>query len=205
MHSSRPIFSPSSEFDPVDLLARAHRLDRNALGLLHQAHYTAVYGYVHFRLADVQVCQEITAQVFQQFLQALRKRRAPHYNLPGWMFQTAARLVDQHLRKTGKFRLAKAPDLPAEALLPIGDKLHQSAGTEHPAGVEPMVGKNHPSQVYAALQSMPFDLQHFLALRFSQMHTLSEVAQLMEKPEQQVRELQQRALATLRKQLGEMP
>jgi RNA polymerase sigma factor (sigma-70 family) len=185
--SSRPILPPAPDFDPIDLLARARRLDRNALGVLHQTHYPAVYGYIHFRLADIQVCQEIAAQVFQQFLQALRKRRAPRDNLSGWLFQAAARLVDQRLRQTGKFRPAEAPPLSSGALPLVGDAPYQS------------------SQIYAALQSMPANQQHFLALRFVEDRTLNEVAQLLKKTDEQVRALQQRALTTLRKHLGEMP
>ena len=184
MRSARPVIpsvNTSSEIDPADLLARARRLDRNALALLHQIHYPEVYRYVGFRLPDERVCAKIAAQVFVHFLAALRKRRAPRHNLPGWLLREAGKLVDEHLRKTGKTTAASAvppSGLPAEA-----------------------DGKR--SHFYAALLRLPADQQHFLAMRFSQPRTLSEVAQLMDRPEEQLRVLQQRALVALHTYLGD--
>lgn len=183
MPSSRSVLpSPAtaSEIEAADLLARARRLDRNALALLHQTHYPEVYRYVGFRLPDEDACAKIAAQVFVHFLAALRKRRAPRQNLPGWLLREAGSLVDEYLRKTGRATAANTPPPPD----------HQGEG------------ETKRSQFYTALLRLPTDQQHFLAMRFSQPRALSEVAQLMGRPEEQLRALQQRALATLQVHLG---
>ena len=183
MRSSRSVLpSPAtaSEIEAADLLARARRLDRNALALLHQTHYPEVYRYVSFRLPDNDACAKIVAQVFVHFLAALRKRRAPRQNLPGWLFREAGSLVDEYLRKTGKATAASTPPPPDQ---------HGE-------------GESERFHFYTALLRLSTDQQHFLAMRFSQPRALSEVAQLMDRPEEQLRVLQQRALAALHVNLG---
>ena len=181
MRSSRPQVASPNEFDPTDLLARARRLDRNAMAVLHKAYYPEVYRYIRYRLDDLSACEDIAGQVFLQFLEALRKRRAPQRNLLGWLLQAAAHLVDVQLRK--------APRRSPTETLPVSP-----ADADQPAG-----------QFYAQLHRLPASQQHFLALRFSGERTLSQAAALMGKPEEQVRVLQQVCLSALQKQLEGLP
>lgn len=167
------------EIDPADLLNRAHRLDRNALALLHKTRYPEVYHYVSFRLADERVCAEITAQVFVNFLAALRKHHAPRQNLPRWLYREAGRLVDEHLRKNAKSIKSKATPL----LLPNAKIELQR------------------TRFYTAVLSLAYDQQHLLALRFSQPRTLPEIAELSGISEEKLRRMQLRTLEALQKQL----
>jgi RNA polymerase sigma factor (sigma-70 family) len=181
MQIPRPRLKASQIENPSDLLARARRLDRNAMSLLHDQHYPEIYRYTAYRLDQPQACEEITAQVFLKFLEALRKRRAPRKNLPGWLLKTAATLVNERLKQAptppgGNLSL-QTPDSPTEA-----EKQRQ--------------------KMYRALHALPLEQQHFLAVRFSTPHNLNEMAILVDKPEHKVRVLQQRSLMALHKQLG---
>jgi RNA polymerase sigma factor (sigma-70 family) len=177
-HAPRPL--ASSDFDAADLLARARRLDRNAMGILHDLHYPEIYRYAAYRLDDPATCEEIAAQVFIHFLEALRKRRTPRANLPAWLLDSAAKLVDQYLQRNAK------QNPPASAALPLPQN----------------EAERQRRNFYLALRALPPQQQHFLALRFSGPRSISETAFLMGQSEERLRLLQQRALRELLKQLG---
>lgn len=180
MQTSGPRSLAVSDFDAADLLARARRLDRNAMGILHDLHYPEIFRYAAYRLDDLAACEEITAQVFIHFLEALRKHRAPRTNLPDWLLERAGERVDQYLQRSAKQKQ------PAGASLPI------------PTNETERQRRNF----YLALQALPRQQQHFLALRFGGPRSLSETAILLGQSEERLRLLQQRALRELLKQLG---
>jgi RNA polymerase sigma-70 factor (ECF subfamily) len=153
--------------DAENLLERARRLDRNALGQVYDRYYPEVYRYVAYRLSDEQGSEEIASRVFLSFLEAIEKRSGPTRNLPGWLLETAGKITSEQLG-----RISPTP------LLTQGVK--RKEGTR--------------GKVEALL---PAEQQHLLALRFAQDRSLDETAELAGKTPQQVNYLQYRSLIAL--------
>ncbi|MEW5867680.1 MAG: sigma-70 family RNA polymerase sigma factor [Chloroflexota bacterium] len=173
-------------FAEDELLSRARRLDRYALGELHERYYPQVYPYVYFRLGDEPASQDIAAEVFLRFLEAARRRRGPRRDLSAWLLSTAARLVDERLQAGGEntSRHSERPSL-----------------LDHLPGLDDQEAQLQTLQARQALQSLPPDLQHFLALRFACPCTLEEASARLEKAGGDTRGLQFRALSALRRAL----
>ena len=176
---------------PDEILIRAQQLDGAALSEIHDRYYPEIYRYVHYRLENEQVCEDISAEVFVRLLDALHRKRGPVQNLRGWLFGTASNLVNDHLRA----RYASRVDV-------------------YDVDEVDMVDKAHPEQTYEedwtqkkvlqALWELTPEQQHVLALRFSEERSLEETASLMGKSVAAVKGLQFRAIASLRRLLEDI-
>ncbi len=186
MRRSKRSATSLTGFAEDELLSRARRLDAYALGELHERYFSEVYRYIYYRLGDEGIVQDIAADVFLRFLEAVQRRRGPKRNLSGWLLKTAASLVDERLRQVAK---ARPPRVEGDPLL---DRLPTTGDDE---------AQRQTLQVRQALQSLPAEQQHFLALRFAQERSLDQVAGLLNKPGHEVRSLQFRVLGALQRSL----
>ena len=172
-----------------DLLARARRLEADALVQIHNTYYPELYRYVRFRLEDAQVCEDITAEVFLRLLDALDKGRGPSQKLRGWLFGTTSNLINDHLRQ----RYAQKIDpISVDDVVLIGD--------DDPEGEFDEASRQQ--RVRRAILELTPEQQHVLALRFSEEYSLQETADIMGKSVTAVKALQFRAVAALQRQLS---
>jgi RNA polymerase sigma-70 factor (ECF subfamily) len=180
-----------SNLEDSELLEQARRLELQALGKIHDRFYSEVYRYVRYRLADEQLCEDITSEVFLRFLDALNRKRGPTSNLGGWLIGTASHLVNDHLRR--KYRLAMDNIDETDDNLLIDDHLPEDV-------VDAGQANQHVREAFSQLTE---DQQHVLALRFGQERSLDETALIVGKSIAAVKALQFRALASLRRLLIE--
>ena len=173
-----------------DTLIRVQRLDTVALTNIHDRYYADVYRYVHYRLDDEQVCEDITAEVFLRLLDALHKKRGPTQNIRGWLFGTASNLVNDHLRRRYN-KPIESLDIDAEQL----------TNGDHPEST--LEDSWRQQEVRHALKQLTPEQQHVLALRFADECSLDETASIMGKSVAAIKALQFRAVATLRRLLEE--
>jgi RNA polymerase sigma-70 factor (ECF subfamily) len=179
-HPTPPL---STDFDLEVTWQRARRLDRDALIRLHEHYYPQVYRYIRFRLDEPQVCEDLTAEVFLRFLEAVNRHRLPRRNLPTWLFKTCAELVERIL-------------------------LQPNEGKSTPAA-SPVAGGREGGEwgwlirrYRKAFRQLRLEGQHFLALRFSEKRSLEETAKLLGRSEREARSLQLGSLAELLAALG---
>ena len=173
-----------------DILARARRLEADALVQIHNTYYPELYRYVRFRLDDEQVGEDITAEVFLRLLDALDNGRGPNQKLRGWLFGTASNLVNDHLRQRYAGKIAPVS---VDDIVLIGDDDPESEFEEN----------NRHLRVRQAVLELTPEQQHVLALRFSEERSLRETADIMGKSVAAVKALQFRAVAALQRQLSE--
>lgn len=170
------------------LLRGARELDSQALGAIHDLYYPQIYRYIRYRLNDEQLCEDISADVFLQLLDALHRGKGPQRNLRGWLFGTASNLVNNHLRQ--RYRRQEEP---------------LNGQVDHlPADCQPediFADNWRQEQVRLALADLTEDQQHVLALRFSYEHSIEETAQIMDKSISAVKALQFRAVNALKRLL----
>lgn len=169
------------------LLARARRLESEALTEVHQQYYAAIFRYIAFRVHDRMAAEDLTSEVFTRFLSALRDKNAPQNTLRGWLFGVAARVVVDYYRQKGR-----TPETPLSDLEPSqGDSL------------EDVIEKRlSVVAMQAALHDLTPEQQQVLSLRFGSGLRIREVADMLGKSEGAVKQLQLRAIATLTQQLA---
>jgi RNA polymerase sigma-70 factor (ECF subfamily) len=171
----------------LNLLARARRLEADALAEIHDRYYPAVYRYVAYRVSDTATAEDLTSEVFTRLLSALRDRTAPQNTLQGWLYGVAARVVSDHHRK--RYR---APSVELDESMPSADDnpldLLQAALTR--------------DELRKALSELTQEQQTVIALRYGSDMPIREVAQVMGKTEGSIKQLQARAIAALARRLA---
>jgi RNA polymerase sigma-70 factor, ECF subfamily len=170
------------------LLAQAQKMDPQALAAIHDRYYMVVYRYVHYRLDDEMVVEDITSEVFIRLINALQKGEGSIKNVQAWLLGTASHIVHDHLRH--KYRR------PTESI-EIHENLPSNNLTE--VSVEDNLEKGI---VRKAMQKLTEEQQHVLALRFSSELTIEDTARAMKKSINAVKVLQFRALSALRRHVN---
>ncbi|MDQ2689651.1 MAG: sigma-70 family RNA polymerase sigma factor [Chloroflexota bacterium] len=139
----------STRMDPAHeraLVAQA-AIDGEAFGELYDYYLPRIYGFVHRRVRERSVTEDLTAATFERGLAALRGGRFRNDSFGGWLYRVAANLVIDHVRASR--RLHAVDDV--DALDPAPDGL--AAAIER-------------DEVRRAMDRLPDGHRRVLALRF---------------------------------------
>ena len=172
--------------DELTLLARARPLDPDALALIHDTYYSAIYRYIAFRVGERETAEDLTSEVFTRLLTALRDRNAPQNTLRGWLYGVAARVVADYYRK--RYR---APQV----------ELDETLVSAEADPAELLEGKLTQEHLKQAMQELTEEQRHVLGLRFGADLPIQEVARTLGKTEGAIKQLQARAVAALARKL----
>ena len=182
-----PAFTITMELDFEDLLARAQKLDQQALATLHDQLYPQVYRYLCYRLDDPQACEDIASEAFLRLLDVLNRKGNQIQNVRSWLLGTANHLVNDHYRRRYRRKVDNLDD---------HDRLPSDLSPEKEVDQTFL-----RREVREAMHQLTPDQQNVIALRFSQELSLEETAQVMGKTVNAVKVLQFRAIAALRRQM----
>jgi len=194
---SEPNGWPSTETSAEHrLVERAQRGDRAAFGQLYQRHIDAVFAYVQLRVRNVPLAEDLTQDIFMNAFRALPKFRWQGSFAP-WLLRCAHNRVANHWRAQGR-----RPDqvaLPAEddserPVLALADAFDPIDAIDWPAGAD---------RISSAMAGLTELQQQVIALRFGAGLSLAEAADVMNRSQNAVKNLQHNALAALRRRLPE--
>lgn len=166
------------------------KLDSKSIGAIYDRYFSEIYRYIRYRIDDDAVAEDIASDVFVRLLEAAQKNQGPRSSLKGWLIATASNAVNDYLR-----RLYRQPleDL-SEAMPDGGLSVHAQVDL-----------REQNQMVRNAYAQLTHEQQDVLALRFGQGYSLEETASHMKKNVNAIKALQFRALASLQRQIGEMP
>ncbi len=167
-----------------ETLVRARSGDEDAIVAIYHSYYDPVYQFCRLRVGDAQIAQDLTSEVFVRFIKALKRDKAPHTSLRGWIFRVARNLVYDFYGH--------------EQELPV-DTLEQWLSSD--ASTDPEVQALRSVQVERARRAISMlapSQQEVLLLRFDQQLSLQETAEIMDKQANAIKALQFRAVNTLR-------
>lgn len=157
-----------------------------ALTAIHDLYHARLYHYIRCRVGQPSTAEDLTSDVFVQFLDALRFGHSRPRSLGQWLFAVARHRVadyyrDRHTEVSTSERF-------------IADRIASDQG-------DPVARLNKSLRheaLRAALQSLSTPQREVLALRFSADLTVRETARILGKSEGAVKVLQFRALNNLR-------
>ena len=161
------------------LLIEAAQKDPRRFAELYEAHVDRVYAYVVRRVRDRSEAEDLTAEVFHQALAKLGQfewRGAP---FAAWLFRIAANAIADRWQRTAR----EAGDPPLEE-----------------AGVTEETERR--AMLFQLVDRLPAAQQRVILERFVEQRSIREIAQGLDRSEGAVKQLQFRALETLRAQMG---
>jgi len=172
------------------LLKEAQQGEAEAFGVLYERHAAAIYRYLYAHLGSHPDAEDLTSEVFLRAWQFLP--RYHHRGVPfrAFLFRIAHnKLIDHFRQKRNKTELFHGEERP------LIDKQNGPA--------ESLLVKMKRLELSGILGELREDYRTVLVLRFISQLSPAETAAVMERSAGAVRVLQHRALAELRKRIGE--
>jgi len=169
-------------------IERLRALDTQAIARIHDQYFPELYRYARFRVGDPSIAEDIASEAFTRLLEAVHHGRGPRSSLHGWLFGTTRHLIHDHYRgrygrPTETFSDEMAAETPDLSLHVERDELERS--------------------LRIALTHLTPEQQDVLAFRFGAGYSLEETASELRKKPNAIKALQFRALAALRRRMGE--
>ncbi|HXF84404.1 MAG TPA: sigma-70 family RNA polymerase sigma factor [Anaerolineales bacterium] len=176
--------------DDVALLKAAQKLDEEALAAIFDEFAPAIYKYALRLCHDPILADNIVGDVFAQLLEQFAAGKGPRTNLRSYLYQTAYHLVVDRSRDNKH-------SAPLEIAINLQEK-GQSVSTQ--SQIEERVLME--ALVSAMNSVLTEDQRHVIILRFLEDFSLKETAEIIGKDVNNVKVIQNRGIAKLRKALG---
>jgi RNA polymerase sigma-70 factor (ECF subfamily) len=171
---------PGTETDER-LLIEAAQADPGQFAELYERHFDRVYAYVARRTRDRAVAEDVTSEVFHRALKNLKRfewRGAP---FAAWLYKIAANALNDNRKESSRQVLvAETKDRADEAT--------QEDETQ--------------ASLFRMVRHLPDEQRKVVLLRFSEQRSIKEIASELGKSEGAVKQLQFRALESLRQRAG---
>jgi RNA polymerase sigma-70 factor, ECF subfamily len=184
----RPAQEPAPPLADERLLVQAAQSDPAKFDALYELYFERVYYFLARRVHDRATAEDLTSEVFHKALANLPKydwRGAP---FAAWLFRIASNaLADQHKRAS------------REQLSP--DDL-RSLDAQPDLSSPDLEAIDYHARLFRLIDQLPTIQQRVIRERFVEQRTIREIATRLEKTEGAIKQLQFRALQTLRAQMG---
>lgn len=162
--------------------------DTDAFAALYRAHVQTIFRYIAFRVNDVQLAEDLTADVFARALKGLPSYEDRGRPLLAWLYRIAHGRVVDHLRRAGR---RDETDLDAQPL-PVRQDMDSGLMRRHAARA-----------LRVAITRLTPDQQQVIVLRFVEDRPINETAALLGKSPNAIKALQHRALRSLHDRLAQ--
>lgn len=171
--------------DEATLVAAAKR-DPRAFGPLYELYVDRIYRYAYRRVGTHHEAEDITAQTFQQALQALPTYEWRGLPFGAWLFRIAGNIINRRGRTGGRE-------------VPVEDVTIFSAWEDHDEDpADQLTRSEQAGELVALIRRLPPDQQRVLVLKFSHGLKNREIGDLMGRSEGAIKQLVHRALVSLR-------
>src|SRR6202049_2594796 len=164
------------------LRIEAAQKDPGRFADLYEEHFERVYAFVARRVGDRDRAQDLTSEVFQHALANLKRfewRGAP---FAAWLYQIAANAVADHYGRAARER---------------GGQAHSPLYQDEVEQIE------QRALLFQLVDRLPADQRRVIVMRFAEGKSIREIAEEFGRSEGAIKQLQWRALQTLRAQLGQ--
>ena len=166
---------------------RAARGDGDAAGLLFDHYYPRVYRYALSKLGRAQDAEDVAAETFARVLRGLERFRWRGAGFEAWIFRIAYNLIVDQYRGSGREELSESEEDEPDNQTP--EDLYFQTETA--------------SELSHVLNKLSTDQKEVLLLRFVAGLDTDEICEVMGRTPNAVRQLQFRALETMRKRMHE--
>jgi RNA polymerase sigma-70 factor (ECF subfamily) len=166
--------------DDDRLLVEAAQRDPSRFVDLYERNFYRVYAYISRRVGDRDCAEDLTAEVFSEALDTLRKFEWRGVPFVAWLLRIASRAVADHWKRTGRESGHPSPE-------------SDSAQTDE-------VERN--AMLFELVDRLPEVQYRVIHLRFVEQKSIREIARELDRSEGAVKQLQLRAIENLRAQMG---
>jgi RNA polymerase sigma-70 factor, ECF subfamily len=180
---------PSEDVDTARLVTRLQAGEDNAFELLYLRYFDRVYAYLRVSLRDAHEAEDATQQVFLKVYEALPRYQRREQPFRAWMFTIARNEAVDRLRKRGSVEVED----------PMVLSRRRDSIADHD-GLDALRWMSDSEMLLLIERLSPLQRQ-VLVLRYMLDLSCTEVAEVLGRSSESVRQLQHRALEFLRTRL----
>jgi len=162
------------------LLIEAAQNDPARFADLYELNFERVYAYVVRRVRDRAETEDLTSETFQQALANLKRFEWRGIPFAAWLFRIAANLISDRYQRSGR---------------EVSDDAAIDSAQVSPADIEDVERR---ATLFRLVEGLPAEQKKVVVLRFVEQKSIKEVAREIRKTEGAVKQLQFRALTSLR-------
>jgi RNA polymerase sigma-70 factor (ECF subfamily) len=156
----------------------AAKLDPSEFGRLYEDNFARIYSYIIFRVRNRATAEDLTSEVFSEALAGISRFEWHGVPFWGWLLKIASRTIADHFRRVIVETDSPTPELPS-----IPDDPERNA------------------TLYQLVDRLPQAQRQVIRMRFVEQKSIREIAVALGRSEGAVKQLQFRAVETLRSQL----
>jgi RNA polymerase sigma-70 factor (ECF subfamily) len=161
-------------------LVEAAKKDPARFAALYEAHFARLYAFVASRVRNRSVAEDLTADVFRQALAGIGGFEWRGIPFAAWLYRIAANEIADHASKSERERGAATADEPGQ------DEIEMI---------------EHRATLFRLVDKLPADQRRVIVMRFAEERSIREVATDLGRSEGAIKQLQWRALQTLRSRM----
>ncbi len=165
------------------LLIQAAQRDPARFAELYDANLARVYAYVAGRVHDRCEAEDVTSEVFRQALANLGRFEWRGVPFAAWLFRIARNEIADRAKRAAREQGAPA-DEPGEDLEPALERIEELG------------------RLYEQVRQLPANQRRVIEMRFAQEKSIREIAAELGRSEGAVKQLQFRAVRSLRESMG---
>ncbi|PYS28094.1 MAG: RNA polymerase subunit sigma-70 [Acidobacteria bacterium] len=163
------------------LLIEAAQKDASRFAALYENNFERVYAFVVRRVRDRHEAEDLTAEVFQHALANLSRFEWRGVPFAVWLYRIAANAIADRWKQLSR-----------ESPNPVSDDLDQAAWPD----IE------RRATLFQLVDSLPVDQRSVIIKRFVEQRSIRDIAQEFGRSEGAIKQLQYRALESLRARAG---
>jgi len=165
--------------DDERLLVEAAQRDPSRFADLYERHFDRVYAYVLYRVYDRDAAEDLTSEVFQKAIAGLPRYQWRGAPFGAWLLRIAANAIVDRAKRSAREIVdsGQVPETSAESDLEVVDQW---------------------ARVFRLVEELPRDQRTVIVERYIEERSIRDVAARLKRSEGAVKQLQLRALQTLR-------
>ena len=174
------------EAGPEQRLIEAAQRDPSRFAELYENHFDRIYAFVARRVRERAEAEDVTSEVFARALANLGRFRWRGTPFAAWLYRIARNAIaDRGQRMAVEQTLAEQADPAA----PAQEELEEA---------------ERRACLFQKVRELPLDQRRVVLWRFTEDKSIREIARQLGRTEGAVKQLQFRALETLRARMGEV-
>jgi RNA polymerase sigma-70 factor (ECF subfamily) len=187
----RPSQAPAPQGAEERLLIEAAQHDPAKFAALYELHFERLYAFIASRVRNRAAAEDLTSEVFHKALANLPTFEWRGSPFAAWLFRIAVNaIVDRFKREyRDPIEITDSPESKA------------SPPPRNPAGALELEAVEQRATLFRLVDKLPTVQRRVIYERFVEQRTIAEIAALLKKTPGAIKQLQFRALQTLRAQM----
>ena len=180
------------------LLVEAAQRDASRFAALYENNFEVVYAYVARRVRDRAATEDLTSEVFHKALQNLPRFKWTGAPFVAWLLRIASNMIADRAKRTA--REGNVPLNESEPSLTVGLKPRRGSRPPQTQQTD-LEDAERRARVFKLIDELVGDQHRVVLMRFAEEKSIREIAGELDRSEGAVKQLQFRALESLRKRL----